>query len=200
MLLCIMATTISVGQSKCKMLFFDEFVDNNFNWGVTEDDRNVSYSVENGYYYIEGLQKRKAYMTLQQLEIDESIYFEIEASIKKESTGKKGGYGICFGYENARNYYGFIINDKGEYKYFEFKGGITDKIIPWTKSESVKQGIGTTTRLMIKKDEGVLKFYINGSLVAEKPFLGFLGNKFGIYHQRIQKIAVDYFRVLYFRK
>ena len=196
-LFCILINSSSLAQSKCRMLFFDEFNENSFGWPTVGYEKISSYSIENGYYYIECFQRRKAAMALYPMEIDENENFEIEASIRKESTGKKNGYGILIGFSDVDNYYGFLINDKGEFRFFVRRDGERESIIPWTKSEYINQGIGTTNILMIKKEGEELKLYSNDSIVAVTPFQSFFGNMIGFYIQRKQKIAIDYLRVIY---
>ena len=106
-LFCILFNSSSFAQSKCRILYFDEFNDDSSGWPIEEHEKESSYSLENGYYYIECFQKRKAAMYVHPMEIDENEDFEIEASMRKESTCKKNGYGIVFGFKDGDNYYGY---------------------------------------------------------------------------------------------
>ena len=197
-LFCILINSFSLAQSKCRMLYFDEFNDNNSYWPRVEYEKLSSYNIENGYYYIECFQRRKAVMAFHPMvEIDGNENFEIETSMRKESTCKKNGYGIFIGLYDGDNYYSFLINDKGEFGFFELRDGKRESIIPWTKSEYINQGIGTTNILMMKKEGEELKLYSNDSIVAVTPFHSFFGNNIGFYIQRKQKIAIDYIRVTY---
>ena len=117
--------------------------------------------------------------------------------MRKESTGKKSGYGILIGYSDFDNLYGFLINDKGEFSFSVRRDGKKEVIIPRTKSEYINQGIGTTNILMMRKEGEELKLYSNDSIVAVTPFQSFFGNIIGLYIQRKQKIAIDYIRVTY---
>jgi hypothetical protein len=178
------------------MVFMEEFNDNTLQW-PTKKGKNTSFSIKNGYYYIECLKKRKAALALCQLDIDENEKFEIEASIRKESMTKKSGYGIVFGFSDANNHYGFLINDEGEFRFFERNDGEKELIIPWTESEYINRGIGTSNKLMIKNEEDRLVFYINDSIVSHSPVQKFFGNMAGLYVQKKQRIAVDYFSVVF---
>ncbi|MEN8250486.1 MAG: hypothetical protein ABFS32_16245 [Bacteroidota bacterium] len=199
-LFCILMNSFSLAQSECRMLFFDEFNDNSYNWPIKEYEKKASYSMENGYYYIECFQKRKASMALHIIEIDENENFEIEASIQKESTAKRNEYGIILGFSDIENFYGFVINDKGEFRFFETRDGERESIFPWTESEYIRRGIGTSNKLMIIKEGEDLKLYANDSILTVTPFQSFYGNLSGLYVQRKQRIAVDYFRILYSKK
>ena len=196
-LFCISISSSSLAQSKCRMLFFDEFNDNEFSWPIAEYENTASYSIENGHYYIDCLRRNLAVMALQAMDIDENENFEIEVAIRKESIGKKSRYGILFGYSDFDNLYGFMINDKGEFSFSERKDGKKEIIIPRTKSEYVNQGIGTTNILMIKKEGEELRLYSNDSILAVTPFQSFFGNIIGLYIHRKQRIAIDYIRVTY---
>ena len=196
-LFCILINSFSLAQSKCRMLFFDEFNDNEFSWPIAEYENTASYSIENGYYYIDCLRRNLAVWALQAVDIDENENFEIEVAIRKESIGKKSRYGMLFGYSDFDNLYGFMINDKGEFSFSKRKDGKKEIIIPRTKSEYVNQGIGTTNILMIKKEGEELRLYSNDSILAVTPFQRFFGNKIGLYINRKQRIAIDYIRVTY---
>jgi hypothetical protein len=196
---CLLGHT-SFAQKECKMMFFNDFNDTSAHWIKSKQSKIASYNIKDGYYYIEGLKKRKAVMDLYQLEIDEDEDFEIETSITKVSTIKKNAYGICFGFSDAGNFFGFIVNYNGKFSFFKYEDGTRTEIIPWTVNEHINQGTGSINRLMIKKEEGQLKFYSNGSLVATSSFQGFFGDKIGFYIQNKQKVAVDYIRVFYSRK
>ena len=193
-LFCILINSSSLAQSKCQMLFSDEF---NYNRPFSQKGKSVSNSIEDGYYYIEVLKKRRAVKVTYKMDIDESKKFEIETSITKISTSKTNGYGICFGFSDVKNYFCFIVNHRGEFKFFKKRNGKETEIIPWTESEYINIGVGSTNRLMIIKEGDELKFYSNGNLLAVNPFQSFFGNMVGFKIHGKQKVAIDYIRVTY---
>ena len=178
------------------MVFVEEFNDNMLQW-PTNKGKNTSFSIKNGCYYIECFKKRKAALALCQLDIDENEKFEIEASFRKETIAKKSGYGIVFGFSDADNHYGFLINDEGEFRFFVRRDGEKESIIPWTESRYINRGIGTSNQLIIENKEEGLTFYINDSIVSHAPLQRFFGNLTGLYVQKKQRIAVDYFSVVF---
>jgi len=186
-----------LAQNERQRIFYDEFNENRNNWDTRNIEDQTSNSIADGYYYIEGLQKKQALMKLYPILIDENKNFEIEASIKKITAAKKNGYGIVFGFLDIENYFRFTINDKGSFKFYKKKDGKREKIIPWTESEYINQGIGTTNKLTIKKVGDEIKLYSNDNLIAIIPFQSFFGNMIGFYVQREQKIAIDYLRISY---
>jgi hypothetical protein len=179
------------------MMFYDDFDDTRFRWASNKQSEVISYKIEDGYYYINCYKRRKAVMSLQHLKIDENEDFEIETSIRNEGSGKKTGYGILLGYANVDNHYGYLINDKGEFTFFEREDGKIESIVTQQESEYLNQGKGATNNLMVKKEGEELKLYANDSIIAVTPFKSFYGTAVGIYVQRKQCIAVDYFRVIF---
>ena len=203
-LFCILINSSSLAQSKCRMLFFDEFNDNSWNWPTKESKKRCSQNISNGYYYLEGFMKRRAWKVTKDfdytIEINESKNFEIEASIKKISTvEKRSASGLIFG-SNRQDYFCFVINDNGKFKYVKRKGGKFEVIIPWTESEYINQGMGSTNKLTIKKEGDKIKLYSNDNFLSETPFQSFFGNSTGFYIGRKQKIGIDYFRYIYMPK
>jgi hypothetical protein len=189
--------SLLLAQTKCQVLYIDEFIDSSGNWPTNDINNITSYSISNGYYYIEGLHKKRASLVLQSIWIDESENFEIEASIKKISGSKKNGYGLCFGLSDDKNHFSFAVNDKGKFRFYKRKDGENEKIIPWTESEYINRGTGVANKLKIIKEGEKIEFYSNDHLIAMIPFQSFIGNNIGFYNERKQKIAIDYLRITY---
>ena len=185
----------SFAQNKCRMIHHYEFNDTNVVNPIKETE-NFSESMSDGYFYIEGFQRRKISMVFYPIEIDENEDFEIETSIKKISAAKKrNSSGIVFGADGT-NFYIFKTNTKGEYKYQISKGSDLERT-PWIESEDINKGIGSTNKLCIKKEDNQISFYVNDNLLTTRPFDSFFGNNIGFYIARKQKIAIDYLQVIY---
>jgi len=184
-------------QDKCQMMFYDDFIDSRNSWSIENIENQVSCSISGGYYYIEGFQRKQARMHCLLMDIDDNKNFEIEVSIKNISGANKNGFGIGFGLLDAKNFFGFKINNKNKYKLYKFEDGKMESIIPWTKSEYINQGTGSTNKLKIKKEGEKMKLFINDHFIASSPFQNFFGNGVGFVVDRKQKVAVDYIRVIY---
>jgi hypothetical protein len=162
-----------------------------------EINNHLSKHKSDGYYYLEGLHKKMIWKVNYPAEIDENENFKIETSIKKISAGKKRySSGIIYG-SNGNNYYCFVINDRGRFAFIKAMGDNYDVIIPYTESEHINVGKGSTNKLAIKKAEGLIHLYANDNFLTTTPFENFFGNNVGFILSRKQKIAIDYLKVLY---
>ncbi len=189
-------TAITNAQDREDLIFFDDFSDNRNNWG-TGTATEYAESISNGNYYFEHFREEKGWSTWNAIEINEARDFQIEARIQKISGIQNNGYGISFGRSDSDNEYIFMMSGNGHFKVNNYENGETKEIIPWTKSKFINQGNGAFNKMAVVKRDGKLTFFINDSLLSEKPFQMFHGNKFGftIFHN--QKIAIDYLRLSY---
>lgn len=192
----LMFTAVTNGQHHDNLIFFDDFSDNRNNWG-TGTATEYSESISDGNYYFEHFREEKGWSTWNAIEINEARDFKIEARIRKISGIQNNGFGISFGRSDSDHEYIFMISGNGYYKVNQYENVDRKEIIPWTKSAFINQGDGASNKLTVMKRGDKLRFLINDTLLSEKPFQMFYGNKFGFTIFNNQKIAVDYLRLSY---
>jgi hypothetical protein len=183
----------SFAQNKCKMMFFEDYDKPS----IYEFNNQLSKQISDGYFFLEGFEKKRIWMIYYPIDIDETENFEIETSIKRISAAKKRyTYGIIYG-SDRNNYYSFRINSKGAFKFQKYADGEYEQIIPLTKSEYIIKGIGRKNKLRINKEGDTVYLYVNDNFLVATPFESFFGNNIGFFIAREQKIAIDYLKVIY---
>lgn len=180
-------------------LFFDEFANNDNNWAIGST-KDYSMSVSSGKYYFEHKRKTGGWSTSLEKYIDETKDYEIETKILKISGIKNNGFGIMWGRKSSGNTLEFDIASNGLYSVDRSANSNRSKLIDWTSSSYIKQGNYSYNILKIRKQDGVIKFYINGNYVNQISNKTFLGNRIGFIIYDNQKIAIDYLKVRYLTK
>ncbi len=177
-------------------LFYDEFTNNNNNW-ASGSSNDYSLSLSSGKYYFNHKRKTGGWSTSVEKYIDENKDYEIEAKILKISGIQNNGFGIMWGRKSSGNTLEFDIASSGLYSVDRSVNSKRNKLIKWTSSSYIKQGNFAYNTLKIRKQNDVIKFYINGNYVNQISNKTFLGNRIGFIVYDNQKIAIDYLKIKY---
>jgi Caspase domain/Glucodextranase, domain B len=180
-------------------LFYDEFTNNINNWAVASD-KDYNLKISSGKYYFEHKRTTGGWSSSIEKYIDETKDYEIETKILKISGIKNNGFGIMWGRKGSGNTLEFDIASNGLYSVDRSVNSKRNKLIKWTSSAYIKQGNYSYNTLKIRKQEGVIKFYINGNYVNQITNKTFLGNRIGFIIYDNQKIAIDYLKIRYLDK
>ncbi len=179
-------------QKKSNIIFFDDFSQHHTNWNMPRTKDSYAY-IKNGKYYIKSSVKDKLYTIVNQIFIDYTKNFAIEASMKYDAGPKNKGYGLIFGSRGVQAAYYFLITKN---QYFTIGLQINNKfykIKRWTKAKVIKPNDFNILR--IEKNGIVLYFYINDKPVYSTKFLGFFGQFHGFALQSNLKVEADYFQI-----
>lgn len=171
----------------------EDFNSNKNDWNIssTTDYTGV---ITNGKMYLDRITKGGIFVS-NDIEIDDTKDFIIETSLAKERDDN-GLYGITFGRKNSANEYSLLFSN-GSYMFRKFENDVYTKIIEFTDTDLIKEGVGEVNKIKIIKSGGLLRFYINDQYVNETPFQPFFGNKFGYSVYFNQKISIDFLNVKY---
>ncbi|MCF6213735.1 MAG: caspase family protein [Flavobacteriaceae bacterium] len=180
-------------------LFYDEFSTNANNWAESKT-KDYDFNFSGGKYYLEHKRKSGGWSTSIEKYFDENRDYEIEAKILKISGIQNNGFGIIWGRKGSGNTLEFDIASNGLYSVDRSDNSKRDNLIDWTSSSYVKKGNYAYNTLKIRKQNGVVKFYINGSYVNQVNNMKFLGNRIGFIIYDNQKIAIDYLKIKYIDK
>jgi hypothetical protein len=183
--------------SSHKIIFFDDFNNNENNWTMGHN-KHVNAKIDSGFYYLTA--EGRAYGSMQQINIDSKKDFEIEARIK-----------ISRGNPQHKNYYSMLFwgrEDMTSY-YFTFaKDGFASVEVCDGKNQSnciVKSGSLQKTALhpddfniyTIRKTGNSYIFLINRVQFYHLPFAPFYGNMMGFGAGRNVSLIIDYLKVSY---
>jgi len=180
-----------------KIIFFDDFNNNQSNWAIDNNKRESS-RIENGFYYLTAT--GHAYGETQEIKIDSRKNFEIEAKIK-----------ILAGEADHKNYYNMLFWGReamnGYYFTFAKDGFVSEEICDGknqsdcvTKSGSLQKADLAPDEFnvyTIRKTGKMYTFFINGKQFYEMPFTPFFGNLIGFGAGRKVTLAIDYLKVIY---
>jgi hypothetical protein len=174
----------------------DDFTSNKNKWAESSDE-NATLEIKNNRYYFEHKRTGGGYSSTQVVKIETNKDFEIESQFLKISGIKNNGFGLVFGRKDGKNQFVFKITANGSYSVDQYVDGNYTALKEWTKSSYIKTGEYAYNTLKIKKEKGLIKFYINNkylTLYTHKPFMG---NRLGFVIYQNQKIAVNNFKVKY---
>ncbi len=173
----------------------DNFNGNTNGWNL-EDSDDYSVAIANSKLLLHKKKKGGIFIS-RDVFIDTSKDFIIETSLSRVTNSSQGLYGITFGRKNSSNEYSFLLSGNGSYMYRKFDNDVYKKIIPFTETSAIKNGINDFNKIKIVKSGNLLRFFINDQYVNETPFEPFFGKKFGYTMYYDKKIAVDYLDIKY---
>lgn len=158
------------------------------------DRATVKSFIEKDVYRIENSDPTQLWCFPDEVVINPSLDFEIEAKIKHISGTTEYGYGLIWGYRNGNNTFQFLISGNGYYKVYMTDSGKVKNITPWTPWISLKLGSETNV-LKIRKVKDHLIFHINDAPVYRMNFKPFFGQNIGFAVGAGITLEVDYLYV-----
>lgn len=183
-------------------IYMEDFDDNDSNWAAGNKEGKYEQSVVNGYYRYATLSDNSYYKTNNLFYIDEDQSYELEVSMRYESSSNDKLSGIMWGRQaDGSNRYRFGIGPGGSARIDYYKDGSWYKIHDWSKD--IKIDASKFVKLKIQKTRGRYKFYINDELLEKKGFrynndLEYsFGPKIGFHIAGNSAINVDYIRASY---
>ena len=132
--------------------------------------------------------------------IDQTIDFQIEATMKFVSGGDNGGNGIIWGKSNYSwdNFYSFSFSGTGNYSIGRKVNGVWEySIVPWTATSYLKKS--DYNKLTIRKVGNQYYFFINESLVHQCAFESFYGDENYLYVTTNSTVHISNIDFSYFK-
>lgn len=174
-----------------QIVFEDDFSDNSNDWSDS-DTEECTFQIQNGSYIFHHKREEGAWLTWQEMGIDQTRDFHIQATITKVSGVDNYGYGLVWGLEDVNSYYQFVISGNGYYRYAKEEQEEWTDIIEWTTAEAVQQGDNATNILSIRKQGEMYTLSVNDQNIAEVAFEPFFGENVGFVVYRNMKLAIDH--------
>jgi len=180
-----------------KIIFFDDFDNNQNNWTIADNSRANS-KIEGGYYYFTA--EGRAYGETKEIKIDTHKDFEIETRIK-----------ISGGDADHKNYYSMFFWGRegmnGYYFTFAKDGFASVEVCTGKNQSDCITSSGSLRKTSLSPDDfntyTIIKtgrsysFLINGQQFYEMPFAAFFGNLMGFGAARKVSLIIDYLKVSY---
>lgn len=154
-------------------IFQDHFLDNRHNW-EQRDDADALLRIGSGdYSYL--IQHRRTVggvTTWQPLTIDEADGdYKVHAVIQRTGGGNYG-HGLLWRGSDARNCFGLFLSQGGYYQIRRCVDGQWSGLIPWTRSEHIRDGLRSVNELLVVQSAEQAQFHVNGQLLHTLPLAG----------------------------
>ncbi len=176
-------------------VFMEDFKDNRNGWSET-DNADIFKKVRNGRLVFAHKREKNSWFAWPKTSIgvDENQDFRIEAVMTKMEGVDDHRYEVVWGLKDVDNHYAFGISGNGSYRYSKTKDGKWEGLTEWTSSDHIHKFNATNT-LAVQKYGDLIRFFINGQQVLEKPYESGFGSKMGICLNRKMKVALSRFAV-----
>lgn len=198
---CLFGITIKAqAQKNAYSTYSDNFDDNKKHWFI-KDTKNWSYSLKDGYYFIQSKNEKSFGFDGKSFYINPRKNFELETAVTELAGTADNGSGIFWGATGRKNLYRFVVASKGYFCIGRYKRGSYKPITKWIKHEAVKTGFGVANVLKISKSNSGLRFYVNQKLVYTispgdfEMKYPFMGNFVGLVAFWKKEAKFDYFKL-----
>lgn len=145
----------------------ETFDDNRNNWPWIEEDDKTAKRIEDGRLYFENKTDSYFITTLNRA-IHPTADFELSTTVRYVSGARNNLVGLRFGRTSGgRDDISFGIAFDGHYILGAQHQGKWESLIPWTKSNLIKQD--ADNQLALRRVQDTFFLFINGTLVADYP-------------------------------
>ena len=98
---------------------------------------------------------------------DATICAQVTSPARVEEIDANANGGLVFWAVNRLNFYVVAVYPKGSFDIYRMFNGEWARVLPQTKSESIKTGPGTTNEVMVSFGGGMAGIYVNGQKLFE---------------------------------
>jgi hypothetical protein len=89
-------------------------------------------------------------------------------------------YGLMFRVQDPNNYYAFVIDCDGQYRFLRYVSGAATPVLDWTATPAIERGTRSANTLAVTAQGETFQFAINGSPLATASDGVFAGGRFGL--------------------
>ncbi|MBN2214164.1 MAG: caspase family protein [Bacteroidales bacterium] len=182
----------SISSEEKTALFFDDFDDNRYKWGLGEAEDDWLEKIADGHLHFRSFDDN-AKEDLINFEIEPNKDFEIETSIRFVEGDSLRFFGLQWGKsDDLNNQYDFLISGNNYVTIDKYSGEFFDYLEPSVSDFLRKSHFN---KLTIRKLNTNYYFFINEQLVYTMPFKPFFGNFIGFQVSENSSILVDYLKI-----
>lgn len=160
-----------------KNIIFEENFDDNFLQWMHGENEDYKASVQNGQYKVAYKHEQGAWYFWQSIPVHPDTSYYIESKITPFLESKQSVYGLIWGVQDLNNYNAFLMSNEGKTAVVICKNGQLTKIVNWTQVGYYQSN--QAHLLAIRKNNGKLRYYLDGKLVMRTPVLPFHGDLLG---------------------
>jgi len=182
----------SISSEEKTALFYDDFDDNRYNWGLGQVKNDWLEKIADGNLHFQSLDNN-AKEDLIAFEIEQSKDFEIETAIRFIQGDSLKFFGLQWGKSaDFNNQYDFLISGNNYVTIDKYSGEFFDYLEP-SVSEYLRKN--HFNKLTIRKLNTNYYFFINEQLIFTMPFKSFYGNYIGFQVSEHSSILIDYLKI-----
>ena len=158
-------------QSYPTTILLDNFQKNTNRWLVGDLPNKAGQAIlrDNRYIITSTSKTTNSFVYLNIPEVQDSLPYEIEAHLRQTEGVDNFGFGVVFGYANARTYYTLSITGNGYaqcVKNDQAPGqtssqALTEELLPWKQVSAIRP-LRSVNVLTIRKYADIIAFYVNG--------------------------------------
>ncbi|MGH2552613.1 MAG: hypothetical protein ACRDEB_02785, partial [Chitinophagaceae bacterium] len=150
------------------ILLLEDFSLNTRKWPETNDEY-TKQKISNGKYtwdHFKGIDISFMHVSLNQ-RVDYSI--SLKAAHIKNKDDEYSAFGICFGFMDIKNFFGFFILSDGYYVLYKIENEKDTMLLKEAYSAAIKTGNNAVNDLKVKKEGSLWKLLVNDVMVATHP-------------------------------
>lgn len=158
-------------------IIFEENFDDNFLQWMHGENAEYKATVEDGHYKVAYKHERGAWYFWQSIPVHPDTSYYIESKITPFLESKQSVYGLIWGVRDLNNYNAFLMSNEGKTSVVVCRKGQLTKVVNWTQVGYYQSNQVHT--LAIRKNNGKLRYYLDGRLIMHTPVLPFHGDLLG---------------------
>lgn len=182
----------SISSEEKTAMFYDDFDDNRYNWGLGRVDNDWYETMVDGKLHFQSFDNH-AKEDLISYEIDQNKDFEIETAIRFLNGDSIKFFGLQWGKSaDFNNQYDFLISGNNFVTIDKYSGEFFDYLEP-SASDFLKKEY--FNKLTIRKLNTNYYFFVNEQLIFSMPFKPFFGSYIGFQVGENSSILIDYLKI-----
>jgi hypothetical protein len=160
--------------------FSDDFRRSERGWGTTSTAESVIEIADRALSIRVNSLNWLAWTLNQEIRevVPENFLVEIDA--EHVAGPVDAGYGLVFGFQDAQNYYRFLITQNGYATLQQFVDGVGTDLVPWAETALVRSEAGSTNRLGLLVDDDQITLFVNGEYLATVTDAAAYGGAIGV--------------------
>ncbi len=182
----------SISSEEKTAIFYDDFDDNRYKWGLGEAKNDWLEKIAEGYLHFRSFDDN-AKEDLINFKIEQNKDFEIETAIRFVEGDSLRFFGLQWGKsDDFNNQYDFLISGNNYITIDKYSGEFFDYLEPSVSDVLKKDHFN---KLTIRKLNTNYYFFVNEQLIFAMPFKPFFGNYIGFQVGEYSSILIDYLKI-----
>lgn len=175
-----------------RVLLRDDFTDNASNWFIGAEPGAYAFQVTDGEYFLRSLNPQGV-VAWKSVPVPDEGDFIMQVALRSYRSEDDLGYGFCWGGDGGDRRFCLFLSRDRQYTVFRRNGSEIREYVPWTGSSGIDSA---DNEVVIRRDDDVLRYAINGKVWGGIPWEPFFGDRLGFAGDGEQDFAVEALTVL----